>query len=77
MKTYTIGTSWKRLLAVSSVLGVLLTGYSASTTANAASQKPTTKTCVTGCMSGGICITCSVPPDESERNAYRRYKNSR
>jgi len=29
MKTYTIGTSWKRLLAVSAVLSAVMTGYSA------------------------------------------------
>ena len=28
MKTYTIGTSWKRLLAVSAILSAVLTGYS-------------------------------------------------
>ena len=27
MKTYTIGTSWKRLLAVSAILSAVLTGY--------------------------------------------------
>ena len=65
MKTYTIGTSWKRLLAVSSVLGVLLTGYSASTTANAASSEPGPGACIAPCFSkagnaGYICV-CPAP----------------
>ena len=61
MKTYTIGTSWKRLLAVSSVLGVLLTGYSASTTANAASSDPALGFCPPNCTSDGVMCVCPPP----------------
>ena len=52
MKTYTIGTSWKRLLAVSSVLGVLLTGYSASTTAGVSTAQEL-RTCKAECAAAG------------------------
>ncbi len=40
MKTYTIGTSWKRLLAVSAVLSTMLAVYSGVTAASSAAPAP-------------------------------------
>ena len=42
MKTYTIGTSWKRLLAVSAVLSAVLTGYSGAPIVGTRAQPATT-----------------------------------
>ncbi len=44
MKTYTIGTSWIRLLAVSAVLSAVMSGYPGATLAGCPSQEA-----LTGC----------------------------
>ena len=52
MKTYTIGTSWKRLLAVSAVLSAVMTGYPGATLATSC---PSTWTPSCGAAMFGHC----------------------
>ena len=66
MKTYTIGTSWKRLLAVSAVLSAVMTGYSAVILAapSGLQANPGTTTHTTTLGEGDSMI----PDDIRERN---------
>ena len=67
MKTYTIGTSWKRLLAVSALLSAVMTGYPGATLAG----------CGSNYIAGGLHVGCNwqqmqrLLPKKQQRHAQR------